>query len=202
MGNLSMTAHPIHMHGYHFSVTCTDGGWVPESARWPEATIDVPVGAMRAFEFVADVPGDWAIHCHKSHHTMNAMGHQVRNFIGVQKRDLARAIRKLVSPDYMPMGSAGMAEMGDMEMPMPDNTLPMMSGHGQFGPMEMGGMFSVVKVREGIAAGDYKDPGWYKHPPGTVAYEVETPGAGPPRAGPSAPAAKAVKPRGGSHKQH
>ncbi|HEY6071885.1 MAG TPA: hypothetical protein VIV15_00480, partial [Anaerolineales bacterium] len=27
------------------------------------------------------------------------------------------------------------------------------------------------KVREGLARGDYKDPGWYKHPPGTVAFE-------------------------------
>src|SRR5262245_10254437 len=172
-----MTNHPIHMHGHHFSVTCTDGGWVQESARWPETAIDVPVGAMRAFEFVADVPGDWAIHCHKSHHTMNAMGHQVKNFIGAQKRDLVRALRKLTSTDYMPMGSAGMAEMGEMEMPMPDKPLPMMTGFGQFGPVGMGGMFSVVKVREGIAAGDYKDPGWYRPPPGTVAYEIENPAA-------------------------
>jgi len=74
-------------------------------------------------------------------------------------------------PDYMPMGSEGMAEMGAMEMPMPDNTLPMMTGFGQFGPMEMGGMFTVVKVREGLAANDYKDPGWYQHPQGAVAYE-------------------------------
>ena len=125
---------------------------------------------MRAYEFVADEPGDWAIHCHKSHHTMNAMGHNVKTFVGAPQRDLARAVRKLV-PDYMPMGSAGMAEMGEMEMPLPDNTLPMMTGFGQFGPLEMGGMFSVVKVREGLAAGDYKDPGWYAHPPGTVAYE-------------------------------
>jgi hypothetical protein len=180
MGNLTMTNHPIHMHGYHFSVTCTDGGWVPESARWPETTIDVPVGAMRAYEFVADVPGDWALHCHKSHHTMNAMGHEVRNFIGVPQRDLAKAVRKLV-PDYMPMGSAGMAEMGEMEMPMPDNTLPMMTGFAQFGPVEMGGMFTVVKVREGLAANDYKDPGWYKHPAGTVAFEIDNPNAPPPR---------------------
>ncbi len=180
VGNLTMTNHPIHMHGHHFSVTCTDGGWVPESARWPEATIDIPVGAMRAYEFVADVPGDWALHCHKSHHTMNAMGHDVRNFIGAPQRDVARAVRKLV-PDYMPMGSAGMAEMGAMEMPMPDNTLPMMTGFGQFGPIEMGGMFTVVKVREGLAPNDYKDPGWYQHPAGTVAYEIENPNAPAPR---------------------
>ena len=58
---------------------------------------------------------------------------------------------------------------------MPDNTLPMMTGFGQFGPMEMGGMFSVVKVREGLERDDYKDPGWYQHPPGTVAHEFKGP---------------------------
>ena len=71
----------------------------------------------------------------------------------------------------MPMGENGMADMGEMEMPLPDNTLPMMTGFGQFGAIEMGGMFSVVKVREGLSANDYADPGWYKHPEGTVAYE-------------------------------
>jgi len=76
------------------------------------------------------------------------------------------------------MGSAGMGEMGSMEMPLPANTLPMMTGDGPFGPVEMGGMFTTVKVREGIAAGDYKDPGWYQHPSGTVSYEWK--GAPPP----------------------
>jgi hypothetical protein len=64
-----------------------------------------------------------------------------------------------------------MGEMGSMEMPLPENTLPMMTGYAQFGPVEMGGMFTVVKVRPGLAQNDYKDPGWYKHPEGTVAYE-------------------------------
>ena len=70
--------------------------------------------------------------------------------------------------------------MAEMEMPLPDNTLPMMTGFGQFGPIEMGGMFTVMKVREGLAAGDYQDPGSYKHPPGTVAYEVNVAKAGEP----------------------
>jgi hypothetical protein len=211
IGNLTMTNHPIHMHGYHFHVTGTDGGWIPESARIPEVSIDVPVGAMRAYEFVADEPGDWAIHCHKSHHTMNAMGHEVKNFIGVNKKDLARSIRRLV-PDYMPMGSTGMAEMGEMEMPMPDNTLPMMTGFGQFGPLEMGGMFSVVKVREGLARDDYQDPGPYKNPEGTVAYEVAGVAAGPATRRPEKPSGRApaaefdvIKPgrkRPANHKQH
>jgi FtsP/CotA-like multicopper oxidase with cupredoxin domain len=171
MGNLSMTNHPIHMHGYSFEVTGTDGGWVRESARWPEVSIDLPVGAMRAFEFKADVEGDWAIHCHKSHHTMNAMGHSVRTYIGVDQTEIAKKVGQLV-PGFMPMGSTGGAAMTEMRMPTPDNTLPMMTGEGPFGSVEMGGMFSVVKVREGIAKDDYKDPGWYRNPPGTVAYKV------------------------------
>lgn len=208
IGNLTMTNHPIHMHGPHFEVTCTDGGWVRESARWPEVTTDVPVGAMRAFEFNADEPGDWAIHCHQSHHTMNAMGHDVKTFIGVPQRDLTKTMRKLL-PDYMPMGSAGMAEMGSMEMPMPDNTLPMMTGFGQYGPIEMGGMFSVVKVREGLARDDYKDPGWYQHPAGTVAHEFKGPGVPevPSRQGAATPMhgdieVTVVKPRMSGHDGH
>src|SRR5712692_8321804 len=175
----TMTNHPIHLHGHKFAVSCTDGGWVPETAQWPETTTDVPVGAIRAFDFLADNPGDWAFHCHKSHHTMNAMGHDVKNFIGVSKKDLAKAVGKL-APDAMVMGSTGMA-MGEMEMPMPDNTLPMMTGSGQFGPIEMGGMFTVVKIRDGLARDDYKDPGPYKNPQGTVAYEIETPASEPVR---------------------
>jgi FtsP/CotA-like multicopper oxidase with cupredoxin domain len=178
IGNLTMTNHPIHMHGYDFSVTGTDGGWVRPEARWPEVTIDLPVGAMRAFEFDAIYPGDWAIHCHKSHHTMNAMGHDVPTLVGVDHSGLARRIGKLV-PDYMVMGERGMADMAEMQMPLPENTLPMMTGEGPFGAIEMGGMFSVVKVRDGLARDDYKDPGWYQHPPGSVArlWEGEPPPA-------------------------
>jgi manganese oxidase len=171
MANLTMTNHPIHLHGHHFAVSCTDGGWVPESAQWPEATIDVPVGSIRAVDFVADQSGDWAFHCHKSHHTMNSMGHAVKNFIGVRQQVLDQAVRR-VAPGAMAMGTTGMADMGEMSMPLPPNTLPMMTGTGPYGPIEMGGMFTVMKVRENLAPGDYRDPGWYKHPPGTVAYEA------------------------------
>lgn len=170
VGNLTMTNHPIHMHGYDFEVTCTDGGWVRPEARWPEVSIDIPVGAMRAYEFDAKYVGDWAIHCHKSHHTMNAMGHEIPTFIGVDKKEVAKKIRQ-IRPEYMPMGTAGMADMGEMSMEIPENTVPMMTGWGPHGPIEMGGMFSVVKVREGISPGDYSDPGWYENPPGTQAWE-------------------------------
>ncbi|MBQ5946081.1 multicopper oxidase family protein [Massilia sp. ST3] len=168
-GNLTMTNHPIHLHGYEFEVTGTDGGWTRPESRWPEVTTDIAVGQMRAIEFIADAPGDWAFHCHKSHHTMNAMGHDVPNLIGVDHRGVAEKIAKLV-PDYMVMGDKG-GSMGDMEMPLPENTLPMMTGQGPFGGIEMGGMFTMVKVRRDQKRGDYRDPGWYRHPAGTVAYE-------------------------------
>lgn len=169
IGNLTMTNHPIHLHGHEFEVTGTDGGPVPLSARWPEVTTDIAVGQMRQIEFVADEEGDWAIHCHKSHHTMNAMGHDVPTMIGVDHRGLSRKISQLI-PDYMVMGERGMADMAEMEMPLPDNTVPMMTGEGPFGSVEMGGMFSVVKVRQEQKPNDYTNPGWFKHPRGTRAF--------------------------------
>jgi manganese oxidase len=44
-----------------------------------------------------------------------------------------------------------------------------MGGHGY---VTMGGMVTVLKVRDGIA--DYADPGFYTPPPGTLA-NVTTP---------------------------
>ena len=171
IGNLTMTNHPIHLHGHTFEVTGTDGGWVPETARWPEATIDIGVGQMRAIEFIADAPGDWAFHCHKTHHTMNAMGHDVPTSIGVDFEEAAEKLRRLI-PEYMVMGDRGMAEMASMHMELPENTLPMMTGAGPHGPIGMGGMFTIFKVRGEQPNGDYSDPGWYSPPPGTTAYRT------------------------------
>ena len=186
IGNLTMTNHPIHMHGMEFEVTGTDGGPVPKTARWPEVTTDLGVGQMRQIEFVADEPGDWSIHCHKSHHTMGAMGHGVPTMIGVDHRGLVQKIQRH-APGYMVMGERGMADMGAMEMELPDNTFPMMTGTGPYGPIEMGGMFSTVKVRADQKPGDYSDPGWYAMPACTQAREVPAP-AQPARAPSSQPA--------------
>jgi len=187
IGNLTMTNHPIHIHGHEFMVTGTDGGPVPRLARWPEVTTDIAVGQMRQLEFVADEEGDWSFHCHKAHHTMNAMGHNVPTMIGVDHSGLAAKIRQLV-PDYMVMGERGMHDMTEMSMPLPDNTAPMMAGDGPFGPIAMGGMFSLLKVRRGLKRGDYSDPGWFQHPPGTLAREV---GDAPPAASAPTPAVRA-----------
>jgi FtsP/CotA-like multicopper oxidase with cupredoxin domain len=167
LGNLSMDSHPIHLHGYQFEVSGTEAGKIPPSARMREATVNVPVGSTRDIEFVADAPGDWAFHCHKSHHTMNAMNHDLPNMIGVDQSKVQERIRAVL-PGYMGMGSTGMGGM--MEMGRPENTLPMMTGDGPFGSIEMGGMFTVFKVREGIKS--YEDPGWYQHPSGTLARKV------------------------------
>jgi FtsP/CotA-like multicopper oxidase with cupredoxin domain len=180
VGNLTMTNHPIHLHGHEFEVTGTDGGPVPRGARWPEVTTDVAVGQMRQIEFIASDLGDWAFHCHKSHHTMNAMGHDVPTMVGVDHRKLVTQINKLI-PDYMVMGERGMADMAEMQMPLPENTIPMMTGDGPFGSVEMGGMFTMLKVRSDQPAGDYSDPGWYQQPEGTQAFEWTGPLAAPAR---------------------
>jgi hypothetical protein len=125
-----MDGHPIHIHGHRFQVTGTDAGPIPPSARLFENTVDVPVGATRDFEFVADNPGDWVLHCHKSHHTMNAMAHDLPNMIGVAAESADAKIQKVL-PGYMSMGNAGMG--GLMDMGRPKNTLPMMAGKGPFG---------------------------------------------------------------------
>jgi manganese oxidase len=187
VGNLTMTNHPIHIHGHEFVVVGTDGGWTSPGSRWPEVTTDIAVGQMRAIEFTAAAPGDWAFHCHKSHHTMNAMSHTLPNTLGVDQSDLADKLTSLI-PKYMNIGGdmAGMA----MNMPLPENTLAMMTGAGPYGDIQMGGMFTVMKIREGIAQGNYRDPGWYHAPAGSVAYPWtgEAPPAERHRAGGTTPA--------------
>lgn len=171
-GNLSMDQHPIHIHGHAFKITGTDGGAIPAGAQWPNTTVPVPVGSTRDIEFVANVEGDWPLHCHKTHHAMNAMGHDIPNVLGADQSKAQKRIQKLL-PGYHVMGEKGMAEhqvhteSGHIEGPK--NTLPMMMGKGPFGNIEMGGMFTVVKIRAGIDS--YADPGWYKHPKGTIAYK-------------------------------
>ena len=168
LGNLGpMDHHPIHLHGYAFEVAQTDGGTVPKSARWPETTILVPVGSVRVIEFVADAPGDWAIHCHMTHHVMNQMGHDAPNLIGVDTRGVDGKIGKLV-PGYMTMGETGMGDM--MTMRRPRNSISMLGGKGPFDQIDMGGMFTILKVRKTLTA--ESAAAWFEHPKGTVADEA------------------------------
>jgi hypothetical protein len=168
IANISMDSHPIHLHGHTFRWTATDGGPLPETAWIPETTINVPPGTTRDIEFIADNPGDWAMHCHKVHHTMNQMGHNLPIMTGVDQSGVAEKLRELV-PGYMAMGNSGMGDMADMGKPR--NTLLMGAGEGPFGSIFMGGMFTILKIREGLRSYD-EDPGWYQYPAGTVASPV------------------------------
>ncbi|MBT8123717.1 MAG: copper oxidase [Gammaproteobacteria bacterium] len=176
IGNLSMWNHPIHMHGVQFWVTGSDGGRWPNSRWRSETTEIVGVGQTRDIEFIAE-PGDWAFHCHMSHHTMNAMGHGIPNTLGVDQSGIDKEIRNML-PGFMAMGEHGMAEHQDhVDMGHhqgPENTLAMMTGKGPYGNIEMGGMFTTVKVRDNLKPGDYNDPGWYNAPKGTVAARVSS----------------------------
>ncbi len=168
IGNLSaMDHHAMHLHAFPFTVVATDGGEVPPSARFPEVTTLVAVGSTKTLEFVASESGDWAFHCHMTHHGMNQMGHGIPSLIGAELGQVRARLAKH-SPNVMLMGEAGMGGMADMfEMGMkyPENSIPMKGGRGPFSMIEMGGMFTVVKVRPKGQLGDE----WYKHPKGEVA---------------------------------
>ena len=170
-GNLSaMDHHPIHLHGYQFRITETDGGQIPESAQQRETTALVQVGSTKTIEFVAEYPGDWALHCHMTHHVMNQMGHDIPNMIGVVAGDLDAKVRRLL-PGYMTMGQEGMGDMAEMGMAVPRNSIPMVGARGPYDYITMGGMFTILKVREQLES--YADPGWYEPPAGTLAASAE-----------------------------
>jgi hypothetical protein len=174
IANVGQDSHPIHLHGHTFRVVATDGGDIPPAAQWPETTVLVAPGQTRDIEFIA-TEGDWAIHCHRRHHPMNAMGHDIPNVLGVNQDGLEQRIRALL-PGYMAMGESGMEEHAEhaAHMSGPKNTLPMMGGEGPFGNIGMGGMFTLLKVRKNLKSYE-DDPGWYDNPPGTVSSPAELP---------------------------
>ena len=157
IGNLGpMDHHPIHLHGHTFELVGTDGGTVPPSARHRDTTVLVPVGATRTIELIAR-PGDWPLHCHMTHHMMNQMGHDAANLVGADTTGIDAKLSRVV-PGSMVMGSAGMGE--PMDMPQPKNAISMVGGKGPYGQIDMGGMFTLLKVRDHLD----RDPGWYKAP--------------------------------------
>jgi FtsP/CotA-like multicopper oxidase with cupredoxin domain len=174
IGNLSgMSHHPIHLHGHTFEVVGTDGGAVPPAARWPEVTALVPTGSTRDFEFVADNPGDWALHCHMTHHVMTQMGHGLPILEGVDPTLFDAALERAV-PEYASMGAdMGGHGQGSENAPSmtPPNSLAMVGMRGPFGFVTMGGMFTVLKVRGSLPEG--RDVGWYEHPEGTVSMRAD-----------------------------
>jgi hypothetical protein len=102
-----------------------------------------------------------------THHVMTQMGDKFPNMIGVKPGKLDEKIRASLLPGYMTMGTSGMGDMATMGMTMPRNSLPMTGAEGPFDVIDMSGLLTLLKVREGLTS--YDDPGWYQHPSGTVA---------------------------------
>lgn len=180
LANVMMSSHPIHLHGHEFLVTRMGAQRLPRSAQYTENTITVAPGETRDIELVADNPGDWALHCHKTHHVMNQMQHDLPNLTGIEKQGIEERIRQFF-PNFMGLMTInGMGDMFEMygtnkmmdmgiQMKYPTNISPI-GNPGPFGVIEMGGMFTIFKVRDNISS--YADPGWYQHPLGTVATSV------------------------------
>ena len=167
LGNLSMNSHPIHLHGFIFNLVAMGARRMPAAAQYEAVTVNVPVGETREIEFIADALGDWPLHCHKAHHTMNGMVHALPNLLGVKEAD-QKKLQKLI-PGIHLMGETGMGEMFGMRMKTPANFLAP-GQPGPFGTIELSGMFTLVKVRKDLG----KEASlWYVHPQGTVAELVE-----------------------------
>ncbi len=68
--NMSMMAHPMHLHGHHFQVVAIDGVTFAGAVR---DTVLVP--PMRSVTIAVDAanPGRWAFHCHHLYHMATGM---------------------------------------------------------------------------------------------------------------------------------
>jgi FtsP/CotA-like multicopper oxidase with cupredoxin domain len=139
----AMDHHPIHLHGHTFWVTGTEGGRIPESAWIPGNNVLVGVAQVREFEFVANNPGDWPLHCHMFHHMMN---HMVSG-VGPGSRSQARGRRE--DPRYQvpgfPQETGMMAMMSPVEMAKVEIN-PKTRGMRPMWHMEVMGLFTVVRV--------------------------------------------------------
>jgi hypothetical protein len=80
----------------------------------------------------------------------------------------------------MVMGERGMADMGEMEMPLPDNTIPMMTGQGPFGRWRWAACSACSRCAATRSRATTATPAG-KHPAGTVAHEYTGPMAEPAR---------------------
>lgn len=70
MPNMSMMAHPMHLHGHHFQVVAIDGRRFDGAMR---DTVHVPPHRSVTIAFDAVNPGEWAFHCHHLYHMAAGM---------------------------------------------------------------------------------------------------------------------------------
>jgi FtsP/CotA-like multicopper oxidase with cupredoxin domain len=70
MMNMSMMAHPMHLHGHRFQVVAVDGQRFAGAVR---DTVLVPPMRSVTIAVDADNPGRWAFHCHHLYHMAAGM---------------------------------------------------------------------------------------------------------------------------------
>ena len=70
MTNMSMMAHPMHLHGHHFQVVAIDGKRFSGAVR---DTVLVPPMRSVTIAIDANNPGQWAFHCHHLYHMATGM---------------------------------------------------------------------------------------------------------------------------------
>jgi FtsP/CotA-like multicopper oxidase with cupredoxin domain len=70
LANMSMMAHPMHLHGHAFQVVGINGKTVGGALR---DTVLLPPMARVTVAFDADNPGRWPLHCHHLYHMATGM---------------------------------------------------------------------------------------------------------------------------------
>jgi FtsP/CotA-like multicopper oxidase with cupredoxin domain len=70
MSNMSMMAHPMHLHGHHFQVVAIDGKRLSGAVR---DTVLLPPQRSATIAVDADNLGQWAFHCHHLYHMATGM---------------------------------------------------------------------------------------------------------------------------------
>ncbi len=71
-GNMSMEAHPMHLHGQSFKVLAVNGRRLPHPIVKDSVDVEAHMGSVD-LEFTAHNPGDWFFHCHKPMHMEGGM---------------------------------------------------------------------------------------------------------------------------------
>ena len=185
-----MTNHPIHLHGHEFEVTGTDGGPTPQAlalARGdgrhrgrPDAAARVRRrrGGRLGLPLPQEPPHDERDGPRRADHDRRR-----------PPATWSSKIRKLV-PDYMVDGRARHGRHGrDGDAAARQHRADDERRRARSAGSRWAACSRVLKVRRDQQPGDYRDPGWFRHPAGTVAYEFT--GQMPEPARPAAGAAPA-----------
>jgi FtsP/CotA-like multicopper oxidase with cupredoxin domain len=72
INNMSMEAHPMHLHGQSFKLLAVNGRTLAEPIVRDSVDVDAHMGSV-VIEFTAYNPGDWFFHCHKPMHMEGGM---------------------------------------------------------------------------------------------------------------------------------